>query len=252
MAQDEVAIREIVSGEDLHTDNQKFFGLPSRLISKIYIYRQIFADSFGDQGFRGPAYAYANDPDFMPTSRSVKYWERVTERFFDKYKGVYQHSIDLITEAVETGRILNPSGRYYPFEPYTKWNGESDWPRTNILNYPVQGLSADLMQLARRSAVSRLASLDYGDRAYFINTVHDDVEMDVDNDPELVYNICIELQKAFQDMPALFEKDYGVHFNVPMDGECKFGISLLESQMVKFKPDTFPDDWNAYISKYAH
>ena len=79
MAQDEVGIKEIVANEDLHTDNQKFFGLPSRLIAKIYIYRQIFADSFGDQGYRGPAYAYANDPDFMSVSKSVKYWEAVTD-----------------------------------------------------------------------------------------------------------------------------------------------------------------------------
>jgi DNA polymerase I-like protein with 3'-5' exonuclease and polymerase domains len=251
MAQDETGIREIQGGEDLHTDNQNYFGLPSRLIAKIYIYRQIFADSFGDQGFRGPAYAYANDPDFMSTSRSVKYWEKVTSRFFEKYEGVYRNSVALIREATSTGRIVNPSGRFYTFEPYKKWNGTMDWPRTDILNYPVQGLSADFMSLARQEAHREVTKLGYGDRALFVNTVHDDLEMDVDNDPTLCYNISIELIKSFRKIPELFEKHYGVHVNVPFDAEIKMGINLLEDDMFKFKEKTFQQDWNNYIEKYG-
>jgi hypothetical protein len=247
MAGDEVAIRELASGEDLHTDNQKFFGLPSRLLAKIYIYRQIFADSFGDQGFRGPAFAYANDPDFAPTSSSVKYWEKVTERFFEKYQGVHEHSINLIREATTTGRIVNPSGRFYTFEPYTKWNGTSDWPRTDILNYPVQGLSADCMVLARAEARRRIG---FREDALFINTVHDDIEADVVNDPEIVYNISISLINSFRAIPELFTKHYGYEWKVPMDAEVKFGINLLESNMAKFKPATFEQDWNEYLDAH--
>lgn len=39
LSQDEVGIREIKEGFDLHTDNQKVFGLPSRLIAKIFLFR---------------------------------------------------------------------------------------------------------------------------------------------------------------------------------------------------------------------
>lgn len=79
------------------------------------------------------------------------------------------------------------------------------------------------------------------------NTVHDDIEMDVDNKAELVYNICIELRKSFQDIPKSFKKRYGVEMNVPMDGECKFGYTLAEETMTKFNEKTFEEDfYNVY------
>ena len=235
-------MKEIINGEDLHSDNQKFFGLPSRLIAKIFIYRMIFADAFSDRGYSGPAYAYAKDPDFSSTSARPKYWEQVIDRFFTKYPEVYQHSINLIREATTTGRIVNPSGRFYKYQPIQR-RGELDWPRTDILNYPVQGLAADFMQLARILLRYRLESYP-ADKVLLINTVHDDVECDVDNDPELVYNISIELENAFKAIPELFFKTYGVRVNVPMAGEVKMGWSLYEAQMVKFKQETFEKDWN--------
>ena len=67
--------------------------------------------------------------------------------------------------------------------------------------------------------------------------------MDVDNNPELVYNICIELRKSFKGIPESFKKRYKVEVNVPMDGECKFGLSLDENTMIKFKEETFEEDF---------
>lgn len=260
MSQDRVGMEEIANGLDLHTDNVKVFGLPSRLIAKIFIYRMIFADAFGDQGYDGPAYAYSKDADFMGTSSSKKFWKNVVERFFEKYEGVHEHSINLIKTATETGRIVNPSGRYYTFEPYQKWNGQWDWPRTDILNHPIQGLSADFMSLARRDIFNSIPLLGYADLALLINTVHDDVEMDVDNDPEIVYNCSINMIKAFRNIPQLFEREYGTKVNVPMDAEVKFGFTLYETpsgetpsptDLIKFNPKTFEQDWKKYITRYA-
>ena len=39
LSQDEVGMKEIWEGFDLHTDNQKVFGLPSRLIAKKFLFR---------------------------------------------------------------------------------------------------------------------------------------------------------------------------------------------------------------------
>lgn len=240
LAQDKVGIKEVLEKFDQHSDNQKRFNLPTRTIAKNFLYRMIFADAFGEQGFRGPAFAYAGDPSFMEASKKVAFWEEVVEKFFDKYQGIYEHSIACIREATETGMVLNPSGRFYPFTPIVKWNGESDWPRTQILNYPVQGLAADFMTEARKEAWK---TIPRSDKVLFINTVHDDVEMDVANDMELCYNICILLEKAFAKIPENFEKSYGVKVNVPMAGEVKFGMSLFEESMFKFKPETFEENW---------
>lgn len=237
-------MREIIDDLDLHTDNQTVFGLPSRLIAKIFLYRMIFANAFGDRGFRGPAYAYAKDPDFMPTSTSPKFWESVVEKFFGKYEGVYEHSLACIRTAIETGRLEVPSGRFYEFtQVKNSYTGRFEWPLTTILNYPVQGFSADVMKMVRLLLRSRLNAANYQGNVLLINTVHDDIELDVDNNPELVYNISILLESCFKDVDKVFAKNYGFDLNVPMAGEVKYGFSLHESAMVKFKPKTFEEDF---------
>lgn len=246
LAQDLVAIREIKNGEDLHTDNQKSFGLPSRLIAKIFIYRMIFADAFGPRGYDTPAYAYANDNDFCETSSSQKFWVSVITKFFDKYPEIKEHSINLIRTATTTGQIVNCSGRFYKFAPYKKNSGDWDWPRTNMLNHPVQGLAADFMTVVRLE----LARIYYEEwmpkwkeKILLVNTVHDDIELDVDNDPEIVYNTCTRLVDIFRSIPKGFKKRYGVDVNVPFDGEAKFGFCLAENKMVKFNSKTFEEDF---------
>jgi hypothetical protein len=39
LSKEYVGINEIVSGEDTHAKNQTAFGLPSRLIAKIFLFR---------------------------------------------------------------------------------------------------------------------------------------------------------------------------------------------------------------------
>ena len=173
------------------------------------------------------------------------------ERFFTKYEGVYDHSINLIRTAIADGRIESPSGRFYTYSPLTKWNGTRDWPRTQILNHIVQGFSADLIMLARLLIRHRLPALNYGKLALPVNTVHDDVQFDVDNDPEIVYNICMMLEKAFADIPIIYKAHYGSELNVPMAGETKFGFSLYEKTMMKFNPKTFNEDFQTLCNSQS-
>lgn len=242
MAQDKVGMEELLTGFDIHTDNQNTFNLPNRTISKNFIYQMIFSDAFGENGVNGPAYSYANKADFQEASTSVKYWEKVIGRFFEKYSGIYQHSVALIRQATSTGRITDPSGRFYRFSPLRTWSGQIDWPRTKILNYPIQGFSATLMMIYRLLLHKHLKELNLGD-CLLINTVHDDVEMDVDNNPEKVYTISKLMEECFTLLPIEFEKRFGVWINVPLVGEVKFGWNLYESNMVEFNEVTFEEDW---------
>jgi len=203
----------------------------------------IFSDAFGDHSYRGPAYAYANDPDYSHVSSSTRFWEGVVERFFDKYRGIYQHGISSIAGAVETGILATVSGRFYRFKPYQKANGEWDWPRTNILNYPVQGLAADFMTIGRKLAWKAIPS---NEKILFISTSHDDLVLDVDNDKELCYNILRGLEKCFAQIPEEFEKQYGTKVNVPLAGESKLGWTLYEKDMVKFSED-FDSVWQSIL-----
>ena len=116
------------------------------------------------------------------------------------------------------------------------------------------------MSLARRDAFLRFSNLpwvSFGSNFFFINTVHDDIELDVANDPEVVYNSCIEIRKSFQRIPQLFEQHYGTKVNVPFDAECKIGFTLYETgqnekpewnHLIKFKPESFEQDWEKLIT----
>lgn len=267
LAQDKVGMEEIELMEqgkfDIHTDNQHRLlnlghdKIKGRTIAKNFIYQMIFQDVFGDQGIKAAGHGFAGKADFMHVFEGshksrVEKWTEVSENFFNKYKGIRAHSVDLIRTASTTGRIVVPSGRWYPFKPELKY-GELDWPRTKILNYPIQGFSADLVQLARLWLWQNCfkARVEFGD-CMLINTVHDDIEADVDNNPELMYNICIKMEQAFRNIPSEFEKKYGSHINVPMAGEVKFGVNLNEASMVKFKAKTFEQDYKDYIKKHGN
>ena len=246
LAQDKAAIGEILdSSRDVHSENQEAFKLPSRTVAKNFSYRMIFADAFGEKGFEGPAFAYANDPNFMGTSTSIAYWTKVVERFFGKYEGMYKHSVDIIREACETGKVVSPSGREYRYTPYTKWNGTLDWPRTIILNHIVQGFSAELMVFARKGCYDNWKKA-WENNALLNNTVHDDIEADVFNSRELIYEVCCLMEDAFGNIAPLAKKWYGVDLNVPMQGEVKFGKSLFEDDMMKFNRETFTEDYGKY------
>lgn len=240
LAQCPVAMKEIEElawkpkEEDLHSDNARKFRLPNRTVSKAFLYRMIFADAFGPRGFGGPAYAYANDPDFMHVSSSTKFWEGVVGAFFDKYPTVYSHGVATIRTAVETGRIVNPSGRFYEFSQYSRPNGEMDWPRTNILNYPVQGLAADFMTIARKLAWERIRGAAWfnPETILFMSTVHDSVEFDVINDPDTIWLVGELLQTCFTDIPEEFERQYGVVVNVSQSSEVKVGMTMAKDKMI--------------------
>lgn len=226
MSGDLVGIEEIINGVDQHRENQILFKLPGwdvqdkeddrykqgRLTAKVFIFRMIFG---------GTAYSYANDADFTSVSKSEKFWQDVIDKTYYKYKGLAQWHKDLLQQAQKTGVIRLPTGREFKFSPEKGYNGDLKYPVTKIKNYPVQGLSADIVQIARVSAWRRLR-----DKGLFINTVHDSIVMDVKNDPQLCYEISCELEQVFKDVPKNMEKIYGYKMKVPMAGEVTFGNNL--------------------------
>lgn len=133
LSQDKVAYQEIYDGVDQHTHNQETFGLPSRLIAKKFVFRLMYG---------GSAFSYANDPDFTEVSTSQKYWQRVIDAFYSKYKGFAKWHNDILQQATSTGRLVMPTGRVYTFEMVRNYKGELKAPATTIKNYPVSNLAA--------------------------------------------------------------------------------------------------------------
>lgn len=220
-SQDPVLMQEIWDGVDLHTDNQIKFGLPNRGIAKILNFRILYG---------GNEFSFAQDPDFTEISTSKAYWKDVVDAYYDKYKGIKTWHNQIIREVVQTGKVISPTGRNYVFN---KYNGE--YKDTQIKNYPVQGMGADLMALARVSSWNRLKKLGYGKDCLMVNTVHDSIILDfnpkVCNQEELVAMFT----SVFQDIPLNFKKLFGKEFNVPMACECQVGEDWENMEVVANK-----------------
>jgi DNA polymerase I-like protein with 3'-5' exonuclease and polymerase domains len=203
---DKVGYDEIRRGVDQHTLNQEAFGLPSRLIAKIFVFRLIYG---------GGAYSYANDADFIGVSNKEAYWQGVIDAFYKKYDGIGEWHKKLEYEAMASGHVRIPTGRTFSFAQ----DDRGRWPRTQILNYPVQGFGADLMVLARVLLWNRMEHLR--DRIKWVCTVHDSIVWDVPD--ELVDEVVGLIFESWKDIPAEFERRFKVKLDLPMNVEVLVG-----------------------------
>jgi len=127
-----------------------------------------------------------------------------------------------------TGKLVMPTGREYHYETYLK-RGEKVWPRTTILNYPVQGLGADLLTIVRVLIFKYLKEAQL--EAKLISTVHDSIDVDA---PEREVDKVLEIfKRAFENTPKVFERTFNVNFNVPFLGECFTGPNLKDLKEVQ-------------------
>lgn len=209
--------QEIKEGQDIHENNRAAFGLPSRLISKIFKFRLIYG---------GSAYSYSHDPDFMAVSKDEGFWQDVIDKYYTKYNGIGTWHKELIYEAQSTGRLVIPSGRYYPITPdYSKRN---PWPLTIIKNYPVQGFGADLVKLARLRANQLLD--DAGIMADLVCTIHDSIVVDC---PEKnCYNIRDILKQAIEEVPQMCKDIWDYNFVLPLTCEIQAGPNKADMQEI--------------------
>lgn len=224
LSQDKVGIEEwhnVVNDPskfDIHKDNQTKFNLPSRLIAKVFLFRWIY---------RGPAFAYSRDPDFMVVSKSQKFWQDVIDQYYSKYKDLYATHMKYLQEVNATGKLRSPLGRSYQFKKYPK-NGGMEYSEYEITNYPNQGLGADVMAVARVSAAARFAK--YNLRSKLISTIHDSISSDSpDDEVSTVKEIFLDV---FKDLPQNITKAYGIDWNLPMLGEVSVGPNLKDLEEV--------------------
>jgi DNA polymerase I-like protein with 3'-5' exonuclease and polymerase domains len=215
LSQDPVGLQEILDAVDMHSANQERFKLPSRLIAKTFLFRLIYG---------GTEWAYAYDSNFNHVSDNPKFWRRVIEDAYTKYATLAKTHTNWEQTVVRTGKLVMPTGREYAFSPYRdKRTNELKWPRTTILNYPVQGLGNDLMAIVRTLLYARLCSRS-DLNSVLCCTVHDSIDVDCPADE--VDEVIKLVQSAFDDAPARFKQLFGVDFNLPLRCEIFTGNNL--------------------------
>jgi DNA polymerase I-like protein with 3'-5' exonuclease and polymerase domains len=217
LSHDQVALAEIVEGQDTHSLNEKAFSLPSRLIAKIYLFRTIF---------RGSGYAFANDNDFMHVSKDPKYWDAVNEKFYAKYYGLDQQHKIWAEEVVQGRPIYGPLGHFWPIEMKTDYKGNLKIPWTILTNYPVQGTAAGVMSIARVSFWNRLKKLGLETVIKLVSSVHDSIVVDA---PKKYLKLIAELFYAvFRDLQENIRKLYGYDWKTPLGCEVKYGPNMKD------------------------
>jgi DNA polymerase-1 len=167
--------------------------------------------------YGGSAYSYANDADFRSVSTSEQFWQEVIDKYYAKYKGIAKWHKELAHEAQSTGRIVIPSGRYFPIVPdFTKRN---PWPLTIIKNYPVQGFGADCVMLARLNCRKLLHASSL--KAKLIGTIHDSIVIDCPNNE--VERVAEILKQSIEDVPRMIKQIWDYDFILPLTCEIKYG-----------------------------
>lgn len=201
---------------DIHTKNQNDFHLPNRGVSKAFLFRCIY---------RGPAFAYARDPDFTHVSTSVKYWQEVIDNFFDKYWGLNQKHLELIREATTTGKTISPFGRVHEHQR----NRKGEWNIPDIANHINQGVGADVMAVARVSFANRW--MNGGFEGKLISTVHDSIVLDVpDREVQSAAEIMFDV---FRDLPKNISRAFNVKWELPMLVEVGHGSNMKDLTEIK-------------------
>lgn len=215
MSGDKVGIDEILSKLDVHADNQKRFGLPSRLIAKVFLFRWIY---------RGSAYAYSLDPDFAPIG-GQKFWQKIIDAANEKYSGIYEFQNQQIEEAKNTGFVTNHiTGVKYVITPKQKHWG-LEWPEPDITNYPNQGFGASITALCRIMANRSIRSNDsFNNRIRPILTVHDSLLYDCGS-TDCALDFSVELDNIAMDLGRFWAARYGRTLVVPHEFEHEIGVN---------------------------
>lgn len=215
LSKDPVAGKEWQDNIDQHTLNVDVLRLPSRLVAKKFLFRCIFW---------GSAYAYTIDPDFMGVSTNQKFWQGVIDRFWDKYKVLYDVQNKWISQATLGKPITIPTGRQFMFERVqNKHTGEWEWPKRDIACHPIQGLEGELMKVYRIMVQKRMAEFR---PAVLFSTVHDSLAADAPE--EYVIPIRDMFQEEAAKMGQYLKEFYGFDLGLDFRVECSRGSNLKE------------------------
>ena len=205
LSQDGVAIEEVSTGFDVHAYTAEVISKAGQPTSRQDAKAHTFAPLYGATGFGR-------------TQAEAAYYEH----FNEKYTGVSAWHTKLAKEAVETRKIVTPSGREFSFPDVIRKSSGRVSHFTQIKNYPVQSFAtADIVPVALLHIENLLQPL----QSCIVNTVHDSIVIDVHPDEERRVLTIIDATNT--ELPTLIHMKFGVRFNVPLLLESKMGPDWL-------------------------
>ena len=210
LSQDQVAMKEVSEGFDVHSYTASVISAAGQKTSRQGAKAHTFAPLYGASGFgRTPAEA--------------AYYEQFTK----KYHGIAEWHQRLAKEALSTRKITIPSGREYSFPDVTRRQFGGVTFFTQIKNYPVQGFAtADIVPIA----LLHIDKLLDGLRSCVVNTVHDSIVIDIHPDEQ--EQVIAVINKTNEVLKSLVDAHWNIDFNVPLLLEAKIGPNWLDTKDV--------------------
>ena len=148
------------------------------------------------------------------------------DRFYEIYEGIHGWHQTLMTGTLKNGTVETPSGRQYYWPNVIRTKNNRVTFATQILNYPVQGFSADLVQLACIRAFRMFKGQKL--QSKLILTVHDSIV--VDTHPDEVDEVKAILTQAMTEVGEESEERFGYSLVVPLEIEISRGKNWLEQE----------------------
>jgi len=210
LSQDEVAMKEIDNGFDVHNYTAKVITEGGQKISRQEAKAHTFAPLYGATGF-GRSVAEAT------------YYKQFTQ----KYKGIASWHSRLATEALNEGRITTPSGRSFAFPDVQRRFNGTPTHFTQIKNFPVQSFAtADIVPITLLEIEKQLQDM----QSCIVNTVHDSIVIDVH--PDEIDSVLGVIRNTNDKLKTLVDKQFKIDLNVPLVLEAKIGNNWLDTKDV--------------------
>ena len=210
LSQDQIAMKEINDGFDVHNYTAKVITEGGQKISRQEAKAHTFAPLYGATGFgRSPAEA--------------TYYRQFTE----KYKGIALWHSRLAKEALTQRRIKTPSGRSFAFPDVERRHNGSPTHFTQIKNFPVQSFAtADIVPVTLLAIEKELQSM----QSCVVNTVHDSIVIDVH--PQEIDEVTNIIKKINSSLKKIVDNQFKIELNVPLVLEAKIGNNWLDTKDV--------------------
>lgn len=147
----------------------------------------------------------------------------------DLYLGIKKWHVELQEEAIATKMITIETGRQYLFPNVERaWHGGAT-SKTQIVNYPVQGLAtADFVQIACIRLFNEMKKLNL--KSKIILLVHDSCV--VDAHPDEIEVVCNLMKKLGDYAMEEAKLRYNIDMYVPLTVETKMGNNAMQLQKV--------------------
>lgn len=213
LARDGQGIADILEGKDIHRQtasivNQK----PPKEVTKVE---------------RQGAKAYTFLPLFGGTGNGeLPHIKAYFDRFYTLYEGIKVWHDSLMRGTLKNGIVQTPSGRQYYWPNVVRTRGGRVSFATQILNYPVQGFAADIVQIACIRALRLFRQQNL--RSKIILTVHDSLVSDTH--PDEIDQVKAILTTAMTEVGEELESRFNYKAVVPLKIEISRGKNWLDQE----------------------